>query len=68
MSKTTFQYVLDNIYDEIVKVDLVGDAIPPAKRLAVCFSRLMRGTYYYDISSNYGIGMLNFQCGNVVMQ
>lgn len=56
MTKETFTYILEHVRDDITKVDLVGDTIKPATRLAICFARLMRGSYYYDISSNYGVG------------
>ena len=56
MDKDTFTYILTAIRPRLVRVDLVGDVIPPTVRLAVCLSRLIRGEYFYNIAEDYGIG------------
>lgn len=67
MSKATFSYILEAIKPNIEKQDVVGDTIPPEKRLAVGLHRLTRGTYYYDLAEIYGIGK-NFVADNLKSQ
>lgn len=56
MTKQTFLQILDYIQPDLHKLDLVGDVIPPAKRLAIGLARLTRGDYYKTIAEMYGVG------------
>jgi len=51
-----FNYILDRIKSAIEKQNVVGDTIPPAKRLAVALHRFLRRSYFYNIAELYGIG------------
>ena len=50
-----FNYISDRIKSAIEKQNVVGDTIPPAKRLAAALHRFCRGSYFYDIAELYGI-------------
>lgn len=56
MDKATFYYLVDRLAPHIAKIQLLGDTVNPAKRVAITLSRLVRGDYYYTIAELYGIG------------
>ena len=56
MRKDTFVQILSYIEPDLIKVDLVGDVIPLAKRLAIALARLIHGDYYKTIAEMYGVG------------
>lgn len=56
MSKATFMEILSRVEPQLMKADLVGDVVPPRKRLAVALPRFIHGDYYKTIAEMYGIG------------
>ena len=57
VSKFTFNYILENIKDEITH-DMINEQPVSAEcRLGICLYRLGRGDYYYTISEMSGLGI-----------
>ena len=57
ISRSTFNYILDNIKDEITH-DIINEQPVSAEcRLGICLYRLGRGDYYYTISEMSGLGL-----------
>ena len=56
VTKNTFLFILDRIYNVLKKESIKEDAIPPECRLGVCLYRLGRGDYYYTIAEMAGLG------------
>lgn len=56
INKATFDMVLQSTRHRLEKMNVAGDTIPPAKRLAIGLHRLNRGSYFYDIAEAFGVG------------
>ena len=56
VSRQTFLYLLEHLRNDLEKVSLTEDRIPPECRLAICLFRLGRGDYYHTISELTGLG------------
>ena len=56
VSRQTFLYLLEHLRNDLEKVSLTEDPIPPECRLAICLFRLGRGDYYHTISELTGLG------------
>ena len=49
MCRETFNFILVNIYDELVKKTLIKEPISPDCRLAITIFKLARGDYIYTV-------------------
>ena len=57
MSRRTFTFIPNRIRHVLERKNVVEEPVEPALRLAICFYRLGRGTYYHTISELRGLGV-----------
>ena len=62
VSRRTFQYILQNIRQDIQKNYVAELPISPECRLAICLYRLGRGDYLYTIAELFGQGVATVHC------
>ena len=57
MTRETFNYILENVRDDLIKKTLVEEPVAPDFRLAITIYKLSRGDYMYTIGEMCGLAV-----------